>query len=121
MTFRGHRALLINNHMYANTAARYWSTVLSSIGQGYPDCRTIRLRGMSEQSLEPGILDPLGTLSSELFEVREHDANAALAETVDQLSLVGPPEAVRMELLDHHGTSLSRAESGSGVSDNEVP
>ena len=106
--------------MYANTAARYWSTVLSSIGQGYPDCRTIRLRGMSEQSLEPGILDPLGTLSSELFEVREHDANAALAETVDQLNLVGPPEAVRMELLDHHGASLSDTPDPDSALDSET-
>ena len=82
--------------------------------------RTIRLQGVSEQALDPSVLDPLGSIDANLFAIHEDESDESLKDSVAHLDLVGPPESVRMELLDHQGHSLSDVPDSDSSLDSET-
>ncbi len=120
MTSSAQHSWLINNQVYANAAARYWSTLLTRVATETPECRTIRLRGSSEQALTPDVLDPLGALKSDLQTVVELDVHGALEDAVAELEVYGPPSVVAMELQDHHGLPVPGVESPDSALDSET-
>lgn len=83
----------------ANTAARFWATLLHEIRWGFPEYDRLELQALCSSALSPALLDPAASLGREIERLKTQDVRGILFDTIAQLAIEGPPPPVRARIL----------------------
>ena len=96
----GARGWVVHGMRYANSAAKFWSSLLDELAADYPGCDALELDVLTDANLERDLLFPESVLQHELDRRQSLlSIEEALRETLSQFDLIGPPGAVHVRLL----------------------
>lgn len=96
---RGPSALFVSGVRHSNSAAKFWPRLVDEVRRDFPACTEIRLSTALSQPLDRDRLFPLKDFEDQARELAGQDLGTVLRETAAELELLGPPAAVRIELL----------------------
>lgn len=97
----GARALFVRGLRFANSAAKFWSSLIDELQADYPECDTLLLETLADSTLSRAMLHPEDELQRELNRGGNTPRNfdQALREALAEFDLYGPSAAVRIRLF----------------------
>ncbi len=104
----GASKLIVNGTVYHNSAAKFWSALLDELIVEFPRCDGAALQCIDERPLSRDLLRPQKSFEESLDRIRPVDVARLLAETIQELELFGPPQAVRLRLYHREREFLYR-------------
>lgn len=116
---RGCKSLEISGLKYANTAARFWSSLIDEVRHDYPECSALVLSAPSGIPLSEEHLDPIAVLEKTMNALFKTDTTAALEESVRNLELFGPPASVLVKIMKADN-ELFAGELAPDIADEEI-
>lgn len=94
---------------YANTAAKFWATLLHEVYWIFPEYDRLELRATCVGLLSPALLDPAAALGREIERLRAQDVRSVLYDTIAQLAIDGPPPPVLARILADGRPTVGRS------------
>ena len=97
----GAQSLFIQNALFTNTAAKFWSALIDEVDFDYTDCDVIVLDTLTDIQLGKELLFPEASLQKEL-ERHIHEQwqiQDALRKAIEEFELLGPPDTVHITLF----------------------
>lgn len=96
-------ALHVAGKRYANSAAKFWPTLVDDALQRAPDCSAIELAASCSGALAAGCLHPERELQETIEDLLEADLEQVIRNTITELEVCGPPGPVEMRILAAQG------------------
>lgn len=95
----GVRAWMVRGFRFANSAAKFWSSLVDELALDYPECDAVEFNLLTDICLDRDLLFPEKSLQRELNQRQSLlDIREALRETLSQLNITGPPGAVHVRM-----------------------
>ncbi|MBI3986789.1 MAG: hypothetical protein HY343_07715 [Lentisphaerae bacterium] len=104
----GSSALWIGRERHANSAAKFWSSLLDEIVADYPVCDALRMEALTETALSRDLLFPETLLQKDMDVLEHGNFREAMHKAVEELNLYGLPGAVGIRLLSGDREILAR-------------
>lgn len=95
----GASALYVNGIPFTNTAAKFWSCLFDEVAVASLPDTVIELSASSGGTLSADLLSPATLLQRDLDAIDPATVQAAYADGLAVLELMGPPAGVRLRLL----------------------
>jgi hypothetical protein len=107
-TTPGVEALFVRGRRYANTAAKFWASLVDEILEDTPACSRAELTALTAGPLSAKFLHPESALQDSLADLLTQDLREVMREMLAELEIVGPPGSVTVRLLDGETELLAR-------------
>ena len=95
----GCRGLLVRGRRYANSAAKFWPSLIDEVQEEHPDCTDLELVAPGEGTLGEADLHPEIGFRESLSRLLERDMVRTMRDTLAEMELLGPPGEVCIRLL----------------------
>lgn len=106
----GAAAWYVRGERFANSAAKFWSSLVDEVRLDYPTCDRLTLATLSDVALDRSLLFPETALQRELDRAPDAlDTRAAIRRALAEFELLGPPGAVQLT-LSAGATELKRCD-----------
>ena len=115
----GPAAWLVGGVRHANSAAKFWMTLLDETRTLYPEADRIELATTGSGPLERRYLSPEQVLQEDLDRLCDTDLAEAMRSALAELELTGPPSPVRARILAGDRELLTR-ELPADILDSEI-
>jgi len=100
--------LFVEGVRYANTAAKFWPTLVDEVQEDFPDCTVIEISASLGEDLARKHLFPELAFERELKRLLTSDIHQVMQDVVAEIEILGPPAAVSVRLLCGEREILSR-------------
>ena len=94
----GAKTLYIRGFPYANTAAKFWTSVLDEVFAAYPAGTALELAASSGGLLVPSLLTPEVMLQRGMDRLAAQDNQETLQDAMAVLELIGPPGSISLRM-----------------------
>ena len=105
----GPQVVFVDGVPSANSASKFWPSLVDEALAGYPSCDRVELSAPSGAPLRFEDLFPSWSLQRDIERYRGVDLEQALQATMAELALLGAPARVALRLLAAGEVLLSRA------------
>jgi hypothetical protein len=95
----GCQAMFVHGVRYANSAAKFWPSLVDEARELHPDCSRMELVTLSAGGLFAEQLYPELELEREVARAETIDVARAMRETLAVLEIAGPPASVGIKLF----------------------
>lgn len=95
----GAKTLYIRGFPYANTAAKFWTSVLDEVFAAYPAGTALELASASGGLLSPALLTPEIMLQRGMDRLTAQDNQETLQDALAVLELIGPPGSISLRMI----------------------
>ena len=99
----GAKTLYVRGFPYANTAAKFWTSVLDEVLAAYPAGTCLELVAASGGVLAPALLSPEQMMQRSMDRLIAEGADASVQDAVAVLDLLGPPAGITLRLIPPAG------------------
>lgn len=103
----GPKSLFVNGVRYANTAAKFWPSLIDEVREDFPDCSGIELAASTSAELGREHLFPEIAFEKDIFHLLTADMEQVMRNTLAELEILGPPTSVQIKLLSGEDELLS--------------
>ena len=95
----GAKTLYVRGFPYANTAAKFWTSVLDEVFAAYPPGTALELAASSGGPLVPVLLTPEIMLQRGMDRLTEDENQETLQDAMAVLELIGPPGSISLRMI----------------------
>lgn len=95
----GAKSLYVRGFPYANTAAKFWTSVLDEVFAAYPPGTALELAASSGGLLMPALLTPEIMLQRGMDRLAAQDNPETIQDAMAVLELIGPPGSIRLRMV----------------------
>lgn len=95
----GAKALHVRGFPYANTAAKFWTSLIDEVAVTYPPGVAIELAATAGGQLTPALLDPERLLQRDMDRLAENPNPETLQDAIDVLALIGPSGSITLRMI----------------------
>ncbi len=96
----GSKSLSIREMLYANSAAKFWSSLLDEVIEDVPNCDRLSLSASCPGVLSKPLLFPEQSLQRDFDRLMQRDLAQVIQETLNELELFGGPSGVMISLFE---------------------
>jgi hypothetical protein len=107
-TTRGPESLVVDGRRFANTAAKFWASLIDEIREDTPQCTCVELTALTANPLCEKHLFPETALQEGLADLLTGNIRQFMRDAIAELEVVGPPASVTVRLLADDEELLSR-------------
>jgi len=95
----GAKKLYIRGFPYANTAAKFWTSILDEVFAAYPPGTALELAATSGGLLQPSLLTPEIMFQRDMDRLIAQDNQETLRDAMAVLELIGPPGRIALRMI----------------------
>lgn len=95
----GTQWLFVRGVRYANTAAKFWPSLIDEVREDFPDCSIIELAASTSGELERENLFPEIAFEKDFYHLLTADMQEEMRNILAELEIMGPPCSVQIRLL----------------------
>jgi hypothetical protein len=99
----GAKSLYVRGFPYANTAAKFWTSVLDEVLAAYPSGTVFELSAASGGLLAPVLLAPEQMLQRDMDQLESDERREMVSDALAVLELVGPSGNIALRLIPPGG------------------
>ena len=93
-------SLFIDGRRFANTAAKFWPSLIDEVREEFPDCTMIELSWPDSSHLDKNHLYPDISLRKNLHDLLDANLGDVINEAVAEFKILGPPPSVAVRLYN---------------------